>query len=86
MRWASRFFLVAGCIFAGFSAVLGIAGTRPSWLSVAPFDVLGLLPLLANLGALAAILFAAIFAAAAISCWLMVLRLWLQERSGEWSR
>ena len=73
----ARFFGIAGLMFGAFSALLWLSASRAGWEAIAPFDVLGVLPLLSNIGSLAAYAFAAIFAAAAISCWLMVLRLWI---------
>ena len=73
-REAARLFRIFGYVFAGMAAALAILVWTATWAPAQRFDVAGVLFFLQNLGFFFALGFAAIFASAAIGCWIMAIR------------
>jgi hypothetical protein len=73
-REAARLFRIFGYIFAAMAATLVLLVWTSTWAPAQRFDMSGLLFLLQNVGFFFALGFAAIFASAAIGCWLMAIR------------
>jgi hypothetical protein len=73
-RSASLIFRILGYIFAGMSALLVILVFSSNWFPAQSFDLAGFLFLMQNAPFFFGLGFAAVFAAAAIGCWLMAIR------------